>query len=102
MRERCHVHVVALVTGELWFYEPLTESLGGPGNKRAVEVPWEVIYAAVLLVRVVGCVEVIDELCGTVERGEEISFGGEGSSVRGGGKEHSRVIFASVEVGMVL
>ena len=50
---------------------------------------------------VVGSEELVCELC-AMEGGKEVSLGGEGSCVRGGGKDKSRVIFHSIEIGVVL
>lgn len=79
--------------------ESLTESLWCSRDKRAVQISREVVYA--VLGRVVGSVELIAEFL-TVEQGKEVSVSGDGSCVRGGGKDKSWVIFCSIEIGVVL
>ena len=108
LRERCHAHGATFETGKFWFDEPFAEPLWGTWDKWTVKVAGEVVYA-VLLVLLVGVVTVVllvrvvvgVGVVGTVEGGEEVSFGREGGCVWGGGKDKSRVIIRSVEIGMV-
>ena len=99
--------MTALVA-KLGFDESFAESLGRSGDERAVEVSREIVHAVLLwvvmvvvMVVMVGGGELGGEF-GAMERGEEVSVGGEGGRVRGGGKDKSRVIFSSVEIGVVL